>query len=222
MKYAAAFFLLGALMAYIGRTGESYSMLAFWPASCCVAIAVSYLFNSPVIFGKLDSGRLNPISVVLLLPYLAFTWFTWHLVRLVSREPRFNQLSEQITIGRRLVGGELPTGTKNVIDLTAEFAEPRSVVENSNYYSLPILDASTVSSDELTSIVTKIDELKGSVYIHCAQGHGRTGFVTAALLIHRNPGMTVDHAIRELQQVRPALACSQKQIAALKNWQSVG
>ena len=222
MKYAVVFLSLGALFAYLSRTGESLSLLALWPAACCFAVGVSYLFCSPIVFGKLKSGRLNPISAILLLPYLVFTWLVWHLVRLISRENPYDRLDKQIAIGRRLLDDEYPTDIRNVIDLTAEFAEPRGIAAKMNYLSFPILDASIVSASELTSIVTKIDELEGSTYIHCAQGHGRTGFVTTALLIHRNPELTVDDAIEEVQRVRPALTCNRKQIAILKQWQSAG
>ncbi|NND98467.1 MAG: hypothetical protein HKN47_14195 [Pirellulaceae bacterium] len=222
MRYAVLFLLLGAILAYVSRTGGQLNLLALWPAACCIAVSISYFFYSPAIFGKLRSGRLNPISVVLLLPYLTFTWLVWHLVRLLTRENAYDRLDERTTIGRRLLGSEFPAGIANVVDLTAEFAEPRRIVSNSNYVTFPILDASIVSPSELTDIVSKIDEFEGSTYIHCAQGHGRTGFVTAALLIHRDPMLTVDDAIREIQRNRPALACNQNQIMTLKKWRSAG
>jgi len=220
MKYAALFLILGASLAWLSRTGGELALLALWPAACCVAVSISYLFYSPTIFGKSHTGRLNPISTVLLFPYLAFTWLTWHLMRIVSPENATDRLDERTTIGRRLLAYEVPTGIDNFIDLTAEFGEPRSVVTNTNYIAFPILDASIVSPTELTAMVSKIDELEGTTYIHCAQGHGRTGFLTAALLIYRDPHLTVDGAIQEIQRVRPALTCNRTQIETLKRWQS--
>ena len=223
MKYTVLFLLLGAVLAHFGRTADGgIGLMSYWPAASCVAVSVSYLFNSPTIFGKRQSGKLNPISTLLLLPYLLFTWGTWHLVRILSRENAFDTLDEKITIGRRLLPDELPSDLTNIVDLTAEFPEAQAVVGNSNYFTFPILDASTVTPEQLQHVVTKIDELDGSVYIHCAQGHGRTGFVTAALMIHRKPELSVDDAIRKLQKIRPALSCNKSQIDALEKWRSVG
>ena len=220
MKYAALFLILGASLTWLSRTGSELAILALWPAACCVAVALSYLFCSPAIFGKSQTGRLNPISVVLLLPYLTFTWLTWHLLRVVSTENALDRLDDRTIIGRRLLASEFPTDVENVIDLTAEFVEPRRVVANTNYIAFPILDASIVSTAELTAMVSKIDQLQGTTYIHCAQGHGRTGLLTVALLIHRDPNLTVDQAIHELQRVRPALTCNRTQTETLRKWQS--
>ena len=104
---------------------------------------------------------------------------------------------------------------ENVIDLTCEFSESKSIVENTNYISFPILDASVVSVSELSSLIETIDSLSGRSYIHCAQGHGRTGMVAAALLMHRNPTITADSAIGTLQAVRPDLRCNSDQLAIL-------
>ena len=220
MKYAVVFFFLGGILVWLSRMGGLLSLWFLWPAACAVAIAVSYLFCSPIIFGKLKSGRLSLVSTFLLFPYLAFTWSLWHLVRLLSNETPYNRLDEQTTIGRRLLASEFPTGINNVVDLTAEFSEPIRIVSKSNYLSFPVLDASIVSASELNSIVTKIDQLDGVTYIHCAQGHGRTGFVTAALLIHRNPDLTVNDAIKKIQRSRPALTCNRRQVATLEQWRA--
>jgi len=222
VKYAAMFLLLSSLLAVFGLTSGGLGFSALWPAACCLAVSISYLLNSPVIFGKQQSGRLNPLSTVLLLPYLAFTWLTWHIVRKLSRENAYDSLDSRTTIGRRLLARELPDDIKNVVDLTAEFPESQDITGKSNYVAIPILDASVVPQKRINSIVSRIDELNGPTYIHCAQGHGRTGFVTAALMIHRDPNLSVDDAIQRLQNVRPSLSCNKTQIETLRKWQSVG
>ena len=79
VKYAALFLILGLLLAFLGLSGY-LGLIALWPAGCCIAVSISYLFGSPAIFGKQQSGQINFLSAVLLFPYLALTWFGWHLV----------------------------------------------------------------------------------------------------------------------------------------------
>ena len=50
------------------------------------------------------------------------------------------------------------------------------------------------------------------VYIHCAQGHGRTGTVAAAVLVAKGIHSTPEAAIDALQRVRPKLALNRTQL----------
>jgi len=221
MKYAFLFFALGAGLVFMARSGNSFlSLIFYWPAVCCVAVGVCYLFYSPVIFAKQKNGKLHLAAAACLAPFLALTWTAWHALRVFGRENAYDELDEKITIGRRLLPAEFPKGIDNVVDLTAEFNEPQQIAESVNYLSIPILDASIVSVSELDEIVAKVSSLDGKTYIHCAQGHGRTGLVTAALLMHHDSQLSPDAAIAMLQKVRPALDCNKQQLDLLKRWRA--
>jgi protein-tyrosine phosphatase len=138
------------------------------------------------------------LHVVVLFPFLAFTWLTWHLARIVSREPMMHALTPNVRIGRRLLARELPADVDHVVDLTAEF---REVARARGYTGLPILDASVPDRDELRRALDAVPKT-GSVYVHCAQGHGRTALFASCLLIARE-GLDADIAIARVLAVRP-------------------
>ena len=104
---------------------------------------------------------------------------------------------------------ECPVGIVNYVDLTAEFTEPKSLVEATNYISLPILDTSIPSFDELNKALNKVtNEL---TYIHCAQGHGRTAVFTIALLVKTGKSNNFANAFDLLKKSRPAIDLNTRQ-----------
>jgi hypothetical protein len=60
---------------------------------------------------------------------------------------------------------------------------PAAIRQSPGYFLLPILDGAAIKPDVLKRTIDGL--LPGSTYIHCAQGHGRTGMFCAALLIRR-------------------------------------
>lgn len=212
--------VLGFLVATIAANAGGVYLLLFWLAANFVSLGIAYSSGNPAVFGKQADGSRNLFGKLFLLPYSVLIFVTWHFSRIFGKENSYDVLDSQLAIGRRLLTSEFPTGIDNVIDLTCEFSEPSEIVKGSNYVSFPILDASVPIEDQLKQIVGQIDALSGNTYIHCAQGHGRTGLVSAALLLHRNPELTVDDAIARLRAVRPKLACNREQIAALRRLSS--
>src|SRR5436190_940901 len=51
----------------------------------------------------------------------------------------------------------------------------------------------------------------GPMVVHCAQGHGRSAMVMAALLVRRSLAATPEEAVRRVKQARPG--------ARLNRWQ---
>lgn len=86
-------------------------------------------------------------------------------------------------IGRRLLRHEYPTGIASVADLTCELAASLPAHAPVTYFGFPILDGGCPRSTELLSNVRVILGLPKPLYVHCAQGHGRTGLVAAAILL---------------------------------------
>ncbi len=59
-----------------------------------------------------------------------------------------------------------------------------------------------------------------NMYIHCAQGHGRTGLFTALLLLERGIVSNVEDALALLQLKRPKLRINKRQMEFLQMyWQ---
>ena len=123
--------------------------------------------------------------------------------RTLRRESPFNELMDGIIIGRRLLPGEYPEGIESVVDLTAEFPESPRTRQGRTYRAFPILDASPCTPAALEEIARAIMDLPGDVYIHCAEGHGRTALVATSLLLTRGDVQSGDEAITWVLERRP-------------------
>jgi hypothetical protein len=203
MKYGAFFSTLSLLSAFQAFTSGGWFLLLAWPAISFGAIGLAYLTLGHRVFGKRSDGSMTFASVAILLPYLLYLWVVWHLIRLVSREPAYNTLVDGVLIGRRLLSSEIPVATQTVVDLTSEFPEPVALRSVSNYVAAPMLDASVLPPQSLANLASRIAMADTPVYIHCAQGHGRTGLVAALLLLARGDAENPDAAMQMIQSSRP-------------------
>ena len=178
--YPAFFIFISILTFYYGLTTQP---IFFWLTINALFFAIVYALNKPNWFLKSYKGKVNTFILILNLPWLIFTFIVWHIQRILSKENSCNQITgTNIFIGRRLLSDELPQDINVVIDLTCEFNEP--FFKNVVYINIPLLDAIAPSQE----IFTIIDDLKNkiigkSVFIHCAQGHGRTALFTSILLV---------------------------------------
>ena len=215
MKYGIIFSILSvALTLYALKLGGLHVLL-LWPALSFGVVAFAYSNSDHRVFGKRVDGSMSGTSVVLLGPYLFCLSLIWHMVRLFSREPAYNTLTGDVLIGRRLLSHEIPPETKTVVDLTCEFFEVIAFRSVQNYIAAPILDAATLPRHALVELVVRVADAEGPVYIHCAQGHGRTGLIAALLLIARGEAKTPDDALQIIRSSRPRVSLNRIQIAAL-------
>jgi protein-tyrosine phosphatase len=202
MKYGSAFAILAMLIAiYAVREGGWYFVL-LWPALSFALVSIEYFGVGVFIFSKQPSGTLSIGRSILLAPFLVYLNFVWHAVRFFSREAAFNQLTDYVFIGRRLLSHERASNFDHIVDLTCEFNEPRAL-RKSGYISLPTLDGHYADKETLLQSVARIAELDGTVYIHCAQGHGRTATLAIAYLIQQGISETIDDAVNYVLERRP-------------------
>jgi hypothetical protein len=215
MKYGLLFSLASILFLFQAVSSGRWFWLLLWPSLSFGLIAAAYLRGDHRIFGKRPDGSMSMASVVLLLPYLVYLWVVWHIIRLVSREDRCDLLGDRLTIGRRLLSNELPAETETVVDLTCEFPEPMALRSVPRYLCIPLLDAAAASPETLAAFARQLAEIDGPMFIHCAQGHGRTGLITALLLIARGSAADPDDALSQFTASRPRLALNRVQSSAL-------
>ncbi|HTU89813.1 MAG TPA: dual specificity protein phosphatase family protein [Gemmataceae bacterium] len=138
--------------------------------------------------------------------------------RRFSREPCWNEITPALWIGRRAIARELPPGIDLVIDLTAEFPEPRRIRSGRPYFCLPILDGSVPPENELRELVERIVSCPGNVFMHCALGHNRSALVAAAVLLRRGLAVDVKQAVSQLRRVRPAIRLRSEQRRCLERF----
>ncbi|RKI74772.1 hypothetical protein D7X55_01595 [Corallococcus sp. AB049A] len=216
MKYTFVFTTAAALLAFLAQRIQGVGWLLLWPALSFALLALAYAGAGARAFGKQPDGRMRPWAVLALLPYLLLTWGTWHLARRGSRERVFDEVVPGVLVGRRLLPGELPEGVTAVLDLTSEFIEPEAIRGACRYVSLPILDASTLPVEHVAPVLRELATLPGPLYVHCAQGHGRTGMIAAALLVARGDAPDAKTALARVRQARPGVRLSSQQERALE------
>ncbi|MEZ6044406.1 MAG: dual specificity protein phosphatase family protein [Planctomycetaceae bacterium] len=214
MKYGFLFSIASALLCITAYLHSNFYILCLWPAVSFGVVAAGYLYFGPVVFGKSKTGLLSKFNTIVLLPYLIYAWTAWHLIRLFKREAAYDQLTDKIYIGRRLMNHEVPSFIDHVIDLTCEFSEPRSFREK-KYYSYPILDGFIPRSEDLQTWVLEVSRLEGVIYIHCAEGHGRTGLFAAALLIQQGMFNSIEDALEFIKSKRPLVRLGRRQLQVL-------
>jgi protein-tyrosine phosphatase len=209
MRYAITLGMMGLVLLAGGALNPSARWFLIWAGISFGSVALGYAGIGPRVFGKTSSGRIPLALKILNLPYLAYTWFVWHLVRLLSREAAFNKIDDDLVIGRRLLASEAPDGFDHYVDLTAEFEEPAPIRIRPGYRCLPILDASVPTIEELRGAVES--SASGRAFVHCAQGHGRTGLFALALLLRRGSVQTIEEGMGLLRSLRPAVRLNREQ-----------
>jgi protein-tyrosine phosphatase len=218
LKYAVLFALSGAMLSVLAVSHGGYYWILLWPALSFLAISLAYGGFGVRVFGKRTDGTMATASLIVLLPYLIYLWGVWHVLRLFSREDSQNRILDDLTIGRRLLASELPKDKdiEVIVDLTCEFYEPTPIRTSHTYQSFPLLDGVAPTPESLVGIVRKLSDLKRHIYIRCAQGHGRTGLVTAALLLIRGSAADPAVALGMIQSVRPQVRLSRAQTICLE------
>lgn len=215
MRFGVLFLLLSSSIFWIA-TRNSGLWILYWPALSSLVVSVAYLRNSPRVLGKSQAGRIRALSKCVLFPYLVLLWGTWHLLRFCKSEPAWHTLTDTILIGRLLLPHEFPD-VDHVIDLTCEF-DWRPPLRRVNYLSRPILDGSVPTLDELSSWVDEASNLRGKIYIHCAEGHGRTGLFASALLIQMGVVTNAEEALATVCKARPLVRLNSAQTKYLQSF----
>jgi len=203
MGFISLSFIVGAFLY------PSIRLIFVWSAISFGIVALGYAGLGVRVFSKREDGTIPLLIKIVNLPFLFYSWGIWHLYRLLSREDAFNTIGDNVVLGRRLLSSEIPEGFDHYVDLTSEFQDPSSVRSSSIYRCFPVLDASVPSMDKLQRAVEKTKE--GKVYIHCAQGHGRTGVFALALLHRRGEIEGLEDGIDLLKSERPGINLNRAQ-----------
>lgn len=192
---------------------------ALWPALSAGALSIAYSLKRPGMLGKRVDGSHAAWAWTIHGPYFLFTKAVVSVARL-SREPAMNEVSPGLFVGRYLRQSELDARFEWVVDLTAELVEPRDVRSRRGYRCVPTLDASAPPVRALEQLVEELVDEEGPILIHCAQGHGRSAAVAAALVIRRGLEPDVPSAERRLRASRPGIRMKPPQLHAIEAWLS--
>ncbi len=181
-----------------------------WPAWSALLLSLLYFFNQPRGLGKRSRGTLTVFSWLLFGPYIVFGRVVMRVQAAISAEPACQEVAPGMWIARRIganeIPRELPHSMRRVVDLTAEFPEPRDMRTQPDWRWIPILDAGIPNASARARLKALAEELAGApgpVFIHCAQGHGRSAMVAAWLMLRLKRADSVAAALAQIQSVRP-------------------
>ena len=216
MDYRFILLVLGVLLILTGLGGGTWSILIIWLG--CNSLALSYAHHNEDhgIFGKRADGRLSVVRCILFLPLISFTYFVWHILSRTSSEPAYNKVSDHLYIGRRLASSEYDLDIENYIDLTTEFAEPANIRSLPSYFSFPILDGGAPSQESLHAAISHLRP--GRSFVHCAQGHGRTGLFSLAMLLTYGDAKSVEDGLSILRKARPGIRLNGLQLRCIREF----
>lgn len=220
MKHGVLFLVLGlTLCGMPWLYGGGWTWVLLWLGLDMLILSAAYIRHEAGVFGKRSDGTLAVSRVFIFLPYLLFTWAIWHLCRLLP-EPAVQRINDKLNIGRRVLPGELPAGIDVILDLSSEFIEPAAVRKDVRYINLATLDATAPAPVVLMATIRSLQPHE-HVFIHCAQGHGRTAMAAIALLLHRGQTTNVADGLRLLKAIRPGVSLSPSQWRCLEQCQAV-
>lgn len=218
MAFAVAFLLVALVFAAYAVTLGGWWWALLWPTVSFAVVATGYAGLGARVFGKRADGTHRPLHLVLLLPFLAVSALAWHLHRVIRRGQAWHEFSPGLFAGRRVFAHELPSGIDFIIDLTSEFRPPYGIRTARKYLFAPILDAEAPPDEVLRDVVAQIMNYPGRVYIHCAQGHGRTGLLAAAILLARGSASNAPEALAAVKTIRTGVDLRPCQLRALERF----
>ena len=216
VRYAVSLLVLGLILVSAVTVYGAWGLPFTWLGCDLAVIGCAYLKGGHRIFGKDSQGCVPLWSRILFLPYFALSSTLWHAARILSREQAYNLVQENLVVGRRLLARELPEEFANYVDLTAELEEPVAIRTLPGYLAFPILDASAPDPESLREAVQGLRP--GATFIHCAQGHGRTGLFAVALLLSSGAVRTVAEGSARVQSARPGIHFSREQRRCLEGF----
>ncbi len=213
--------LAGALVWLACLVPAAWGWLCAWTAVACALAGSAWLSGSPASFGKRADGRRTVWSTVPMLPFLLPLWAWWHVVRPWRREPPWHQLTPTLCLGRRLLDREFRASglvVDHLVDLTCEYAERPQQRAHPGYLCLPIVDGLAPSPAVFVAYVEQLQALPGRVFLHCAEGHGRTATMAAALLLVTGAVADPAAALARVRAGRPLARPYRQQVAALERF----
>ncbi len=184
-------------------------------------LAAAYGGAGPGALGKRPDGRRSPWAIPPLVPYFALNALIFRAYRRLSPRPPWTAVAPRLFLGRRPVAGECSERWPAVLDLAAEFPESRTLRAADRYLSLPVLDATAPTAEQLERALSWLDESisSGPVYVHCALGHGRSASVVIAHWLRRGVFASVEDAEAHLGWIRPGVRLNRAQRARLRDFE---
>lgn len=214
-------FLLSSLASawtILGSESWLVTLLGGQVAASFALFGAAYVTSRPSLLGKQVDGRRRIAVTILIFPYLLLQALLYRLLRPIALPPA--KISERLVLGPRLMASDAALldqhGVTAILDLTAEFSEPASLIRGRSYKCVQVLDSEAPSPQDLSEALRWIGGQQGATYVHCALGHGRSATVVAAWLVHSGESTSLADALRRLKSLRPRARLNATQMASVR------
>lgn len=209
LRYGLAALAVAVLALALGGWG----LWLLWLSVSLSMVALAYAAIGPAAFAKTDDGHMPFAARLLFAPYRLAAFVN---SRLWTRaEPTRVAVADGVFLGRFPRAADL-AGIAAVVDLTAEFPRPAAAAV---WHAVPMLDLVAPDPEGLRRAAEAIEAARaaggGPVLVVCALGYGRSVAALAVWLIRTGRAAGLDAAIADLRAVRPRLALTPAQIAAI-------
>jgi protein-tyrosine phosphatase len=209
-----------AVVLLMGAMFWPWGALLLWPTIALGIVATGYFGAGPIIFRK-TKGKLPWSTRFVLAPCLLGQYFSLLYYR--SRCRSWDGVTPRIWIGgklgSRLANKALRSGVTAVLDLSAEFAEPKPF-RKINYRNIPVLDLTAPTQAQLAEMAEFIGNhsRNGAVYVHCKVGYSRSAAAVAAYLVMSGTANTAKEAFAIIRRVRPSVVIRREVISAVSEF----
>ncbi|WOL01599.1 hypothetical protein Cni_G10316 [Canna indica] len=209
---------------YLKKSGRTYTPLPLLVGALVgytVSVASHPAINLPSILGKSSYGSFPVWSKILFGPYLISVRLYVVLKRMKRNEALYNEISERLYVGGWPTAmSRLPPGDPAVIDCTCEL--PRSYfVPAESYLCIPLWDSRSPHPTQIESAVRWACQKRAEkkpIYIHCANGHGRSVCVMCALLVELGLAESWKDAEKMVREKRPLIRMNAHHRKDLEEW----
>jgi hypothetical protein len=226
LKYCLTFLALAAACVVVALAAVPVvgwaALLVLYPAVSFLLLAAAYGGAGPRLLLKRASGRQSAAGWLLFGPYFLLNAVTFNLYRLLTREPAYVRVAPNLFFGRRLSAREIRAAAwVGSLDLAGEFAASRPQRALPGYRSLPVLDATAPTEEQVRGATEWLAQAVkgGPVYVHCALGHGRSACVVIAYLLSVGSVGTVAEGVRYLRSLRPGVNLHPRQRQLLRRFE---
>lgn len=198
-----------------------WSLLAIWLGVGIMAGGAAIVLEAPEIYCKHPFSGILPNGIWIYLGgWLVIYRGVWLLKQafcLRKNDRMFDLIDDRLILGR--LTWELPAvegqpEVDMVVDVTCEWSETPVLRSIPNYMLFSVVDTTRPPIDETVRVALAVvkhlqDPNGGSVYLHCANGYGRSAVVAAAVLLASGRCTTPEDAM--------ALICLKRPVASFRN-----
>jgi hypothetical protein len=239
MRFCLGFVLCGTVLAALAvrlarmATGGWWALVAveLYLSICLLALAAAYGLRGAGVAVEEHVFRAgwSVVTRAVLLPYTALGAIVLYLARWFDSEGLLNPVMPGIYIGRLPFPYERPrlreAGIRAVLNVCWEFprlsgADREPEIET---VSVPILDGSPPTDQQFGEAIGWVARWRAEgrcVLVHCAQGHGRSATVLAAILVRLGLATDAEQALSMVSAARPRAMPSREQREALNRYTS--